>query len=707
MTSPQVVHHVDYRSKAEDRRRELEELQEKGLAKSKAFRLRYASAPTEACNFIEKQRELFATRRKKQADAVEFLHQYRADNELVLRKAAAARRGLGSKSYKYSARHNLTTRRWSSSPTNPEREQEPDAHSSVYSYAIYPTLIPNKHGSTVAQDTTSEELSPPRSPDNPPSIDQKSIRFESAMETLEIAAKEASRVPLPENTDDIGNENSETLFETTGALVEVARQALRCDDNVHSDGEEDESNEKGEIEIPLAYHGTRDVFNGESKESIIGAELDNENNHPNLILDGEIDFYVNREEERNSCVSLSEKNLFDGDLPNCRSELSVDVDDSSAVQFIPFEAFSKIGESLVMGSLSSTHSEDDGDDDEKTLTKVETDDDSIIPGESFMKLGASMMAKELLSSKDEEDEEEKQIPTREPLQSSMETSDMITTTGTASIASQPSTESRPLSVESEITEQTNNCTLDDTSCQSAKSLLDGDRLETDDVVIDRQFTNSRAQCDKQLKEGCQGQKPRNDQADIPKSADKDSNVHCEKSIREPERCSSVVEKQEHVERSLYSRVELGDDEFDMVRTPTKPNLTAEISGKAEPNVIDHISNTEDKSQGSDNEEPNVLDHINITEEKPQGREDEESNAVDRTKNTGSNEESNFLYHISNTKEKLQGSEPESSVNSKDTTSLSVRDETPRIPPNRKKKKKNDKSYYPSSGLFASRQFLSR
>ena len=34
MSTSQVVHHTDYRSKAEDRRKELEKLQAKGLAKT-------------------------------------------------------------------------------------------------------------------------------------------------------------------------------------------------------------------------------------------------------------------------------------------------------------------------------------------------------------------------------------------------------------------------------------------------------------------------------------------------------------------------------------------------------------------------------------------------------------------------------------------------------------------------------------------------
>ena len=37
MSVRQVVHHVDYRSKAEDRKRELEKLQQKGLAKTKGM----------------------------------------------------------------------------------------------------------------------------------------------------------------------------------------------------------------------------------------------------------------------------------------------------------------------------------------------------------------------------------------------------------------------------------------------------------------------------------------------------------------------------------------------------------------------------------------------------------------------------------------------------------------------------------------------
>ena len=138
MSTPQVIHHTDYRSKTEDRKRELEKLQKKGLTKTQgksrkhcnnadtlhgpthltgssgfyhyllpamcyistvsvvspistlnfylwifnllnpgAAQLRDAPVPKEACNFLKKQRELFEERRKKQADAIDFLHQFR------------------------------------------------------------------------------------------------------------------------------------------------------------------------------------------------------------------------------------------------------------------------------------------------------------------------------------------------------------------------------------------------------------------------------------------------------------------------------------------------------------------------------------------------------------------------------------------------------------------------------------------------------
>mmetsp|Transcript_13241 Transcript_13241/g.27773 ORF Transcript_13241/g.27773 Transcript_13241/m.27773 type:complete len:632 (-) Transcript_13241:109-2004(-) len=630
----------------------------------------------EACNFLEKQRELFAARRKKQADAIEFLHHYRADDKLVLRKAAAARHSLGSNSYKYSARHNLTTSRWSLSPSKVERrERQPDAHSPVYSYATYPTLTRNKYSSTVTQDDISEEPSPLLSPPNPPNIDQIPIHFKSAFETLEITAEEASRVPLP---GDIHNGDNENSFENTEPLNEGTQKALRCDKDVQIDGEEDEINGKNnehssflqsakekETLIPLGDRGNCDVLNNENTKSSSGDEVDKESDHPILILDGEIDFEVNTEEERDSRVSLSKNVPLNGDVKDCGTESKVDIGSSSA-QFIPFEAFSKLGESLIMGSLCKTHSEenDNDDDDEKMLIEGESDDDSIIPGESFMQLGASMMANNMLSSKDEE-EEVRSIST--------EKSERITTTGTASTVSQRSAGSKPLSVN----KQTNNGTLDNASSRLGKSLFDGDRLETV-AVIDHQFTKSRSRGDGQLKEVCQSKKLPDDNSDILKSTDEDSDINFE--------CSSVVEKQEHFDRSSYSGVMSS-----AVKTPKKSNLTAERSDSADPNDVDHRSDTEEKPQGSGNEEPNSGYQTSSAKETPQENGNEEPNALD---------------HKGSTKEELHENGKESVVNNRDTSPLPVRN-VASLPPQNRRKKKKDKSYYPSSGLFVSRQFLSR
>jgi hypothetical protein len=46
-----------------------------------AARLQTAEAPKEMTSFLEKQRELFQQQKRSQRDAMELLHQYRADDD--------------------------------------------------------------------------------------------------------------------------------------------------------------------------------------------------------------------------------------------------------------------------------------------------------------------------------------------------------------------------------------------------------------------------------------------------------------------------------------------------------------------------------------------------------------------------------------------------------------------------------------------------
>jgi len=101
-----VVHHVDYRTIAEARKAELENLRQKSLAKpigksmssirwnpgdtsnqlccKTAEKLKSAEAPDVASDFQTKQRELMVEQRQNQRNAMEYLHQYRGDQDLTM-----------------------------------------------------------------------------------------------------------------------------------------------------------------------------------------------------------------------------------------------------------------------------------------------------------------------------------------------------------------------------------------------------------------------------------------------------------------------------------------------------------------------------------------------------------------------------------------------------------------------------------------------
>lgn len=392
MSTSQVVHHTDYRSKAEDRRKELEKLQAKGLAKTQAAQLRDAPIPKEACNFLEKQRQLFQERRKNQADAIEFLHKFRADDDFVLR---SARRSVGSK---YDS--NSTTPNKINQYKTLEPGQIPDARAPVYSYAVYPSLnqTPQSASSTVKHDTIANESPVRKSDIHIPNINQTSISFKDAFEALERAAKEASRIPLPDDDDDDDDfGNDEHLVQTNC----IEKPAMHEDDNQSS---------------PAA-----EIITDESEF---------------LILQGETD----------------DDNAFSG--PSGESDAA---GDSSATPFIPFEAFSRLGESLVLESRQVI-APPNHDDTNLPLAKSDSDDESIIPGLSFMQLGASMMANDLSSSVKEIGYQKPIIsPVKELETSGLEKSDCTATDVTVS---QDSTCLKALTIE---TEQTS-CDIPNEAC---------------------------------------------------------------------------------------------------------------------------------------------------------------------------------------------------------------------------------------------------
>ncbi|OEU15770.1 hypothetical protein FRACYDRAFT_240466 [Fragilariopsis cylindrus CCMP1102] len=212
-----VHHHVDYRSKAEDRRRELEDLQQKKLAKTKAARLQDASAIpiTDASNFLENMTRNRMVRRKNQADAIEFLHQYRADETITAAAAAAV------------ATATATTGRWSLSST--KQYSRPDARASIYSYDVYPTstIEYNNKNNTIAGTNKRDDDDNAASLQLPPLIDKNSINFEFAFKALGIIVKEASQVPLPDDNDDKNNNNINNDNNYIDNLLSFAEEAAR------------------------------------------------------------------------------------------------------------------------------------------------------------------------------------------------------------------------------------------------------------------------------------------------------------------------------------------------------------------------------------------------------------------------------------------------------------------------------------------------
>jgi hypothetical protein len=296
-----VHHHVDYRSKAEDRRRELEDLQQKRLAKTKAARLKDASAVpiTDACNFLENMTRNRMVRRKNQADAIQFLHQYRGSDETTTTTTTTT-----------------SSSRYSLSPT--KQYSRPDACASIYSYDVYPIYNNNTIAVTNKRDNDDDN---DMSLQLPPVIDKNSICFESAFKALGIIVKEASQVPLPDDDDDDDDDNDNDDKQNNNninidtLLLSFAEEAAR---------------------VPLPDDDDNDK------------DKDRHRNNSILIIEGEEE---EKEAQQHDVTPFHNHNKSNIDKVDINNSLATTTPSSS---LIPFESFLKLGESLSDdGSIDS------------------------------------------------------------------------------------------------------------------------------------------------------------------------------------------------------------------------------------------------------------------------------------------------------------------------------------------------------------------
>ncbi len=327
---------------------------------------------------------------------MEFLHQFRADDDFVLR---SARHSLGSKSDNPSVAPNSTQK------YKLESGQQPDARAAVYSYALHQTLTKSGTGT---QNNSSNDSSSLSMPTTPPIIINKSIPFQYAYEVLELAAKEASKHPLPEDNDvqSADHDVKEYLERVTGDSnhsVECIEQTSKdCDGN--GDSKDDKNG--------VADGGTTPSTSDKDDSNPTTSETEYGTCNSILIVEGEID-----------------DDIISSPKTNCHT---------ATIPFIPFEAFSKLGESLVLESQNVGFS----------LPKNESDDESSIPGHSFMQLGASMMANDLSSTLKDED------PIQPVKQPHMEHSISTSNTATEVTDSQVTMGSTALTTNSDLAEHT-------------------------------------------------------------------------------------------------------------------------------------------------------------------------------------------------------------------------------------------------------------
>ena len=398
-----------------------------------------APIPAEACNFLERQRELFATRRKNKADAIEFLHQFRADDDFVFR---TARRSLDSTCSKHSGTKNY---------------EQPDARASVYSYAVYPIMTQTERVNKAKRNDESPKISTLKSSTNSHDIITTSICFESAFEALKLTAKEASRHPLPDDSDVDNNNDRDNNFIEKPYILGEHSNAIQGSNDVER---VDTLEYVGKVEDHLTYESLEDKF-GKGSLSAFGQEFGYDN-HNELE-----ETMVERNKGECNSILIIEGEVDVRSLPDRGSDCVI-ASESSTSPFIPFEAFTKLGESLVVSSHELAQSKDSNG--RNPFPKDESDDETTIPGESFMQLGASMMTNDLLSLKDEVEK-----------QSTISNESQQTQTNTLDFTSHNSTDAKSSLANMDVIEQKNGGTIDDNMSELSKCSNNHPRKDRNDL----------------------------------------------------------------------------------------------------------------------------------------------------------------------------------------------------------------------------------
>jgi hypothetical protein len=158
-----------------------------------AAKLADAEAPMQQQNFLEKQRGLFQEQRRHHAAAMEYLHQYRADDDVILKNTTRRdSRGLSIEST------TLTT--------------TPDAKATEYSYNDTLVDLPFAMDASPSKSCDSTPTSTASSARPYESPDATSSDYKSTRASLEATAALASKIPLPNSFDEQDRDDDDDQF---------------------------------------------------------------------------------------------------------------------------------------------------------------------------------------------------------------------------------------------------------------------------------------------------------------------------------------------------------------------------------------------------------------------------------------------------------------------------------------------------------------
>ena len=348
-TTTQTYHqHVDYTSKALERQAELEELRKKALAKDKAVRLQGAEVPKETLeNFMNRQRAMFDERRKNEAEALHALHQYRADDELVLR--------LKSNNSKSINNRTVTATNMNASSTDTltisDHFAPQDGHENIGKMvATRGEQNQKTHVAGFSSDAKQVEEINNRGEKGTFCILTERIEYNKArLSFMQKVASEACQVPLPPDDDDEGDDE----------IMENDDNRTNQDDNGISNKHDIEEGD----EQTIRSDDPRDHSNGIliAEEGTVGSHDDVNNNDNNF-------------------------------------------DQGSSQSFIPYESFLKLGEAFetdtVDDDADSVATENSEEIQASRSLESSTTVSSTIPIESFLQLGATLMVESTPSQQD-------------------------------------------------------------------------------------------------------------------------------------------------------------------------------------------------------------------------------------------------------------------------------------------------------------------